>query len=89
MCTMLCWLLPYGNTNQPLYIHPLPSPLSPIPHPVPTAHHRAPDWTPVLHSNFSPAICPTPDSVYMLMLLSLFVPLTPSPTVFHMSILYI
>lgn len=89
MCAMLCWLLLYSNTNQPLYIHPLASPLSRIPHPVPPAHHRAPDWAPVLHSHLSPAIYPTPDSVYMLMLLSPFVPLTPSLTVSHMCILYI
>lgn len=89
MCAMLCWLLLYSNTNQPLYIHPLTSPLSRIPHPVPPAHHRAPDWAPVLHSNLSPAIYPTLDSVYMLMLLSPFVPLPPSLTVSHMCILYI
>lgn len=36
----------------------------------------------VLHRTFSPAIHLTPDSVYILMLLSPFVPLSPSPTVF-------
>ena len=39
---MLCWFLPYNNTNQPyVYLRPLP------PHPHPTLdHHRAPGWAP-------------------------------------------
>ena len=36
MFTILCWFLPYNNTNQPwLYIHPLPP-----------GHHRGPEWAP-------------------------------------------
>ena len=52
-----------------------------IPSLQPSGHHRVPDWAPLLHSNFSPAIHLTPDSVYMLMLLSPFVSLSPSPIV--------
>ena len=40
-----------------------------------------PGWAPVLYSNFSPVAHLPPDRVYMLMLLSPFIPLSPSPTV--------
>ena len=64
----------------------------PYPHPTPLGHHRVSGWLPVLYSNISPAICFTHGSVYMSMLLSPFVPLSPSPTVstspFHLRILY-
>ena len=54
--------------------------LPPVPHPTPLGHHRVPGWAPALYCNFLPAICFTQDSVYMLMLLSPFVPLSPPPT---------
>ena len=57
------------------------------PNPTPLGHHldahhlEHQAGLPVLYSNFSPAIYFTHDSVYMLVLLSPFVPLSPSPTV--------
>ena len=50
-------------------------------HPIPSGHQEGQTGLPVLHSNFSPAVHPILDSVYMLMLLSSFIPLSPSPTV--------
>ena len=48
-------------------------------HPIPSGHQEGQTGLPVLHSNFSPAVHPILDSVYMLMLLSSFIPLIPSP----------
>ena len=74
------------NYTYILYIYNytyIPSLLSlpPLPHPTPLGHHRVPSWAPVLCSNLSIPICFTHDRVYMLMLLSPFIPLSPSPTV--------
>ena len=51
----------------------------PCPTPTPLYHHRGLGWAPVLHSNFSQAVYFTYGGVYMLMLLSPFTPLSPSP----------
>ena len=45
------------------------------------SHHRMPGWAPERYSNFSPIAHLPPDTVYMLMLLSPFVPPSPSPNV--------
>ena len=67
-----------------IIIHTLPpSPVSlPSSIPSPQVITESQPGLPVLHRNFSPAIHLTPDTVYMLMLLPAFVPLSPSPTVF-------
>ena len=59
------------------YIPSLQS-LSLLPHPIPQVITELRTGLPVLHSS-SPAIHLTPDSVYMLMLLSPFIPLSPPP----------
>ena len=80
---MLCWFLPYNNTNPP-WLHFYHLPLEP-PSPPPTpclqiiTEHQA--GLPELCSNISPAIHATHGSVCMSMLLSPFVPLFPSLTV--------
>lgn len=64
-----------NNVNQQqLYMHPFPP--KPLPQPHPSRPQRASDWAPQLHSNLSPAIHPTHDSVYTSMLPSPFVPLS-------------
>ena len=50
------------------------------PHPIPPGHHRAQAGIRLLHSIFSPAVRHTPDSVYMLILLSPYVPFSSAPT---------
>ena len=75
---MLCWFLPYINTNQPqVYICPLPVQLRShlLPHSTPLSCHRAP----VLCSNFPLAICFTYGNVYVSVLLSQLIPPSPSP----------
>ena len=76
--TVLHWFLPCNNVNQLQgYIHPFP--LEP-PSPPTSDHRRAPCLAPCVYSNFSPAVCFTRGGVCMLMLYSVFVPLSPSPT---------
>ena len=81
---MLCWFLLYNNANKPLlYIYLLPlEPPSPLPIPPLQVIKEHQTRLPVLYSNFSPAIYFTHDNVYMSMLLSPFVPVSPSPAVF-------
>ena len=62
------------------YIPAFPS-LLPCPYPIPPGHHRAPHWAPCAARSFSPAVHLTPESAHVLMLLSPFIPLSPSPTV--------
>ena len=50
---------------------------APVRHPTPLGHHRA--GLPVLCSSFPPAVCFTHDGVYTSVLLSQFVPPSPSP----------
>ena len=50
-------------------------------HPIPLGHTEHQTGLPALHSNFSPAVYLTLDSIHVSMLLSPFVPLLPSPTV--------
>ena len=85
--TMFCCFLPYNNTNQPwFYMHPLPPslpPKPPKPPPLPSLWvitERHPGLH-VLYSNFSPAIHLMLESVGMLMLLPLLIPLSLSSTV--------
>ena len=79
----MCWFLPYNNANQSyLYIY-IPSfwSLLPLPpHPNPLCHHGEPGWDPCVTQKL-PTIYFTRDSVYMSILLSQFVPLSPFPTV--------
>ena len=103
---MLCWFLPYKNANQScvyIYISPLlfeclsAPPISPL-----YMIRELQAEFPVLYSNFSPPICFTHFSIYLLMLLDThtdlkcvcskvdyFVPLCPSPQCVHKFILYI
>ena len=74
-CVGLCLTAMQISRNYP-YITSLPSPNPALQ--VITEHQAGP---PVLCSNFSPTIYFTHGSVYMLMLLSPFIPLFPSPTV--------
>ena len=69
--------------NLAIIIHTSPPSLDSLSslHPIPSGHQEGQTGLPVLHSNFSPAVHPILDSVYMLMLLSSFIPLSPSPTV--------
>ena len=82
--TILHWFLPYNNMNWLKYTYaPSLSKLLPSPHPI------QPLWVsreqlvelPVLYSNFPLAICFTYGNVYVLMLLSQFIPPYPSPAV--------
>ena len=59
----------------------IPSLLSLPPFPLPSLQVITESQTglPVAHGNFSPAVRLIPGSMYMLVLLSLFVPLSPSP----------
>ena len=64
-----------------------PFPLEPPP-PPPTAlgGHRAPGWAPCVYSNFPPVICFTYGNVYVLVLLSQFIPSSAvSTSLFSMS----
>ena len=61
-------------------IHISPSSWASLPSSHHLGHHTAPGWA-VLYSNFSPVICFTHDSVYMLMLLSQIQPTLFFPTV--------
>ena len=92
---MLCWFLPHNNVNQP-YIGPLyigPLPLEPPSHLQPhctlyvVTEHLV--EFPVLYSNFPLAIYFTYGQVYVLMLLSQFIPPSLSPDCVHKSALYI
>ena len=82
--TILHWFLPYNNMNWLKYTYASSlSNLLPSPHPI------WPLWVsreqlvelPVLYSNFPLAIYFTYGNVYVLMLLSQFIPLYPSPAV--------
>ena len=78
---MLCWFLPSTaqiSHNYP-YIPFLPNHPPRVPSLQVIMEPQA--GLHVLHRNFSPAIHLTPDSVYMLMPLSPFVPVSPSHTV--------
>ena len=55
----------------------------------PLGHHRAPSWAPCAVSSFPLALCFTHDSVCMSVLLSEFIPPSPSPHCVHMSVLYV
>ena len=88
---MLYWPLQYNNINQPqLHIYPLPLQLPSFPHFSPlqviTEYQVG---LPVLYSNFSPAIYFTQDSVYMSMILSSFIPLSPSVRKIKTNIVYL
>ena len=68
----------YKNLNQ-LYIYVHLFPLKPLshPHPTPLCHHRAPSWAPCVMQ--PPAsICFIHSSVYTSVLLSQFIPCSPS-----------
>ena len=52
-----------------------------LPHPTPLVITLGQTGLPVMFSHFPLTICFTPNSVYMSMLLSQFVPPSPSPTV--------
>ena len=88
---MLCQFLLYNEVNQlQVYIYPLPlePPIPPIPPTQVITEHQA--ELPVLYSRFPLAICFTHGSVSMSILISQFIPPTPSPTVstcpFSMSV---
>ena len=78
---MLCLLLPYNNINQPsVYIYPLPfkPPFqSPITSLKVIIEHGA--ELPVLYSSFPLALYFTQSGLYMAVLLSQFIPPSPSP----------
>ena len=81
--TIWCWFLPYSSMNQPqVYMCSLPlePPFRPPPLPTPLGSHRAPDWAtcviqPIPTGGF------TYGNVYVSMLLSHFIPPSPSLTV--------
>ena len=78
--TVLCQFLLYNEVNQ-LYVYIYPLPLEPPSPPIPPrqviTEHRA--ELPVLYSRFPLAICFTHGSVCMSVLISQFVPPSPSP----------
>lgn len=69
-CPTALWIS-RSYTDIPL----LPS-LAPRPHTIPLGRYRMPGCSPVLHRSFPPALRLIPNSAYMLMLLSSFVPLS-------------
>ena len=80
---VLEWGSPIGQCKSTIFIHILPPSWASLPscHPTPLGYHRAPGWAPcVIHTNFSPVTYFKHGGVYILMLLSPFLPLSPSPT---------
>ena len=55
-------------------------PPTPTRHPIPLGRHRALIWAPCVYSSFPPAICFTHGCVYVSVLISQFVPPSPSHT---------
>ena len=81
--TMSYWFLRYNNVNR-LYVYIYPLPLQPpsyptLPHSTPLGHHRALNWTPYAIQQSPTSIYFTHSSVCMPILLSQFVPQSPSP----------
>ena len=68
----------HNYTYIPSLANSLPSPL-----PISPGHHRTPDWAPCVTQQLLTNIQLTPDSLYMLMLPSPFIPLSASPTMSH------
>ena len=81
---VLCqFLLCYQVSQLYVYIYSLPlgPPFypTPPPHPTPLGPHRASGWTPWRYSSFPLAVCLTHGNIYMPVLISQFVPPSPSP----------